>query len=436
MKYRKELGTKTGSSSSPAAMGTKQLQSSINSAAYQKNWFKGIKERIEHGEPYVLAQADTPHEIFLTMDIPVIPVQWWSAIIAAKQLAPFYFNRMNERGYARVLCRYCSLPLACTMDHNPKREPWGGLPKPLLLLAELTCDSHAKIFELWAREYGCYFYPLEHTAATLPFGHWWERIKSNWKEITEPQRLKLRTAEIEGLIRFLEINTGKSFNRTKFLEVMGYVNLEENYFRKVRDLIAVSKPSPVSVPDQIASTMNPQWHRGTQWGAQQAGLFYEEVKNRVAKGEVVCQNEKYRLMWIGAGLWHNTSFYRYFEEKYGAVFVCSIYLSIAADGYARDINDDPLGALASRHLDMGEYLRQPEWLLKEAKLHGVSGAVMIVSRSCIRDIGRRFIKLAFETANIPLLTIYADVVDAREWDDEKIKSDVSNFIESGIIKQN
>jgi benzoyl-CoA reductase/2-hydroxyglutaryl-CoA dehydratase subunit BcrC/BadD/HgdB len=179
--------------------------------------------------------------------------------------------------------------------------------------------------------------------------------------------------------------------------------------------------------------MIPQWHRGTPWGVEHARMFYQEVKERVDNREAACQNEKLRLMWIGAGLWHNTAFYQHFEDNYGAVFVCSIYLSIAADGYARDLLDDPLRALASRHLDMGEYLRQPEWLVNEAKLHKVSGAVMIVNRSCIRDMGRTFTKIAFEAAGMPVLTIHADVVDAREWDDEKVKSQVSNFIEQRLL---
>jgi len=44
-----------------------------------------------------------------------------------------------------------------------------------------------------------------------------------------------------------------------------------------------------------------------------------------------------------------------------------------------------------------------------------------------------FTKIVFENAGIPLLTIYADVVDAREWDDEKVKSQVSNFIEERLL---
>jgi hypothetical protein len=58
---------------------------------------------------------------------------------------------------------------------------------------------------------------------------------------------------------------------------------------------------------------------------------------------------------------------------------------------------------------------------------------MIANRSCIRDIGRMFTKIIFEDAGIPLFTIYADVVDAREWDDEKVKSQVSSFIEERLL---
>jgi benzoyl-CoA reductase/2-hydroxyglutaryl-CoA dehydratase subunit BcrC/BadD/HgdB len=427
---RPETGSRQGDRS------VKQLQSSIEATTYQKEWFKKMRERISEGEPFAIAQADTPHEVFLAMDIPVVPVQWWSAVIAAKRLSPYYFDLMNERGYQKNLCRYCCLPLACTMDHNPERAPWGGLPKPTVLLAELTCDSLSKIFELWAREYDCHFFPLEHTASIVSQSHWWERMKHYWPELCEPHRLDLRVEELKALIRFLELTTAKTLNHIRFVEVMELVNEEVEYFKKTRDLIAETVPCPVSLPDQLPSTMIPQWHRGTPWGVEHARMFYEEVKKKVERGEAACQKEKLRLMWIGAGLWHNTAFYQHFEEKYGAVFVCSIYLSNAADGYARDLLDDPLRALASRHV-VGSipygWIRDPDWLLKEAKLHKVNGAVMIVNRSCIRDIGRRFTKIVFENAGIPLLTIYADVVDAREWDDEKIKSQVSSFIEEKLL---
>ena len=41
-------------------------------------------------------------------------------------------------------------------------------------------------------------------------------------------------------------------------------------------------------------------------------------------------------MWIGAGLWHDPGFYNALEERYGAVFVWSMYMPFAGPQYIRD----------------------------------------------------------------------------------------------------
>ena len=64
----------------------KQLASTQEMGVYQKAWFQRLRQRIAAGEPYVIANADTAHEIFHVMDIPLVTVQWWSAVCAAKQL--------------------------------------------------------------------------------------------------------------------------------------------------------------------------------------------------------------------------------------------------------------------------------------------------------------------------------------------------------------
>ena len=156
-------------------------------------------------------------------------------------------------------------------------------------------------------------------------------------------------------------------------------------------------------------------------------MFFEEVKERVDKGEAAYPKEKLRLMWMGPGLWSNTAFYQYFEEKYGAVFVCSIYTSIAADFYARTThNNDPLRTVAGRHILLGAY--GPEWLVKEAKLHKCNGVIGFGSGSP-SSIGMRF----FEEAGIPAVEIPGHNVDARQWRDEEVKSIVSDFIETRLL---
>jgi benzoyl-CoA reductase subunit B len=90
-----------------------------------------------------------------------------------------------------------------------------------------------------------------------------------------------------------------------------------------------------------------------------------------------------------------------------------------------------LRAVASRHVFLG--LNDNDWYVKEAKRHRVNGAVQLVSRNCKMAIGTRLTHMAFENAGIPILSIYADNVDAREWDDSKIKTLVSRFIEERLL---
>jgi hypothetical protein len=75
-------------------------------------------------------------------------------------------------------------------------------------------------------------------------------------------------------------------------------------------------------------------------------------------------------MWVGRGLWFNMGFYQHFEQRYGAVFVWSMYLAVAADAYLR-YGDDPLRTLAARFAAFGDQINMPpwssEWYLKEAR---------------------------------------------------------------------
>jgi len=410
----------------------KQLNTSLAVKSYQKEWFQRTRERVSRGEPFAIAGGKT--EIFTTMDIPVLVIQWWSGIIAAKQLSSYYFDLLDEKGYHQ--CRYCALGLGCTMDNNPERAPWGGLPKPTVIMGDTipgaNCDASQRIAELWAREYGASCFQTEETYPVWAYPNWWERIKDHWHEIIEPHRIDMRVEELKGLIRFLEISTGKTFSASKFREVMELVNEQNVYFRKARDLIADTVPCPVSLPDQV-SIYPAQWQRGTEAGRELARMFYEEVKERADNGVAACPNEKLRLMWLGVGLWHNTAFYQYFEEKYGAVFVCSLYLGVAADAYQRNLFDDPLRALAGREVFIG--LGDIHWPVKEAKQYKIDGVIQLVNKDCRESIETPLYRMAFEKAGIPVLPLYADNVDARQWDDTKIMQSVSEFIETRLIKK-
>ena len=212
---------------------------------------------------------------------------------------------------------------------------------------------------------------------------------------------------------------------------MRLANEQAEWNARTRDLIARTSPAPVSVADVIPAVMLPQWHRGTRYAVDAARALYDEVAALAAAG--AGPSERVRLMWVGRGLWFDMAFYRHFEDRYGAVFVWSMYLAVAADAYLR-YGDDPLRTLAARFAAFSEQINMPpwssEWYLKEARLNRIDGVVHLVG-DAIR--GAPFITRALERAGIPVCEIAAHNVDQRAWDDAAIKTQVSEFIESRVL---
>jgi benzoyl-CoA reductase subunit B len=236
------------------------------------------------------------------MDIPVISNQWWSAYIAAKQLSPHYLRVLDEKGFPEESCRYCSLGLACTLDGDPARAPWGGLPRPTVITARLTCDCIQRVFSHWARAMNTSFYPFEAPGWTHKDPRWFEHSRTRWREVYEARRIDLHAEEMKGLIRFLEGETGRTFDDGKLATLMRRINEQEELLYETALLCGAARPCPVGIADQIPNVMIPQWHRGSDWAIEHARRFRDEVKERVARGIGASERERIRMMWIGAGV--------------------------------------------------------------------------------------------------------------------------------------
>jgi benzoyl-CoA reductase subunit B len=417
-------------------MPEKQLESTVRAAAYQKAWFAQLRADVfEKQKPYAIVQADMPLELFHAMDVPVVSNQWWAAMVSAKRLAPYYLDGLNAMGYHEGLCRYCSLSLASSIAGDPAQAaPWGGLPKPALLSARLTCDCIQRVFEIWAAKLGAPFVPLDAPGASELPARWWELSRYRWGELFESHRLDFMVAQFHSLIGTLERITGSTFDVERLRALMEGVNQQEQYFEEVREMICRAPKTPVRMHEQVSNVMAAQWLRGSEWAIAHARAFRDEVKERVDAGVAACPSERLRLMWVGAGLWHDTDFYTAFEERYGAVFVWSMYLAFGPDGYIRYGLDDPLRALASRTVSFNEQLHNPpwanEWMVDQAKRHRIDAALVLEPLGTRPSAtGNLFIERALEAAGVPVLPIVADMVDARGWNGPEMRRKVSQFLE-------
>ena len=415
----------------------KDMVCTAAATAYQRSFVADLKRRvIDQGEPYVIAQADTPHEIFHAMDIPLITNQWWSAYISAKQLSTHYAGVLDKLGYPQSRCHYCSLGLACTLDSNRAMAPWGGLPKPTMLVARLTCECIEHVFGQWAEAFDTEFFALEAPAWLHKDRKWFEHSTTDWSNVYEERRIELLVAEMQQLIERLEERTGRKFDEARFIKLMEAINEQERYIDEAARMIGDARPCPVSIAEQMPNTMIPQWHRGSEWAVAHARRFRDEVAERIAAGSGAGGPERLRLMWIGAGLWHDPGFYSALEDRYGAAFVWSMYMPFAGPQYIREIHDRPLHALASRICSMNEVLHLPpwmnEWMVSEAQRCGINAAVMLVPPgNRLSQSGTNLTRLALEAAGVPTLMLSADMVDAADWSHERMVEHVADFLRSG-----
>ena len=417
------------------ARSRKSLRSVAAFGDYQREWFAGLRRRVAAGEPLAVVNANAPQEILRALDIPFVVNQWWASIVAAKQQSGRYLSLLRDHGYPTDVDSYSAQGLAAIFDDDREAAPWGGLPRPTFLQAVNGADGTVKLFEAWAREADADLYLFERTVDSRwsLFRSWWEELPDRWHEVLESERLDTLVAELHEVIGALEGKTGRSFSHERFAAVMNLVNEQEEYYRRTRDLIARTVPAPASIVDTMPATMVPQWHRGTEWGRDAARAFYEEVVERVERGEAACAHERIRLMWVGRGMWSEMGFYQRWEASHGAVFVWSMYLALAADGYIRkfDGGRDPLRALAARVLTMGDELRMPTWAaawhVREAETHGVHGAVALSDAD-------PFVLRALERAGIPVLALALDNFNQEDADAPAIERAVTEFIEGPVMR--
>lgn len=405
-----------------------QLAVSHSLRAYQREWFARLRAEVfEQGQPYVIAGPLVPHEIFEALDLPFITDVWYSGLVAARRQSAYYSKFLGSQGYHEGLSRYAALTLAVLLDDENPDKPWGGLPAPSLVTTRAS-DRAAQII---ADRFGVPFVGFEQPALARPYPHWWELSRWQWEDLDGTDRIDVLLEQVKELVTAAEQLAGKKLDLDRLREIVDRVNEQESYFDQVRTIIATAPKLPARLGEVMSQTMGIQWHRGTEWALQQARAFRDEIEQRAETQQWVCPNEQYRLMYVGQGLWQNLDFFMEFEEKYGAVFVRSNYLSIASDGYLRYGTRDPLRALASRYVAISEQMHMPglgsAWAIWEAKRHRVDGGLSVSGWW-----GQKMVTVDLEAAGIPVLEFPADPVDGSTWDDATMRALVSEFIEQRL----
>ena len=405
---------------------TKLLKCSQDATVHQRDYMNETRNKIKNGEHLIF--GDGPRELIYSMGLQFVLHVFYGSLIAAKQMYGHYKERLEQEDYYSDGCSYCAQPLGYLLDNKPEIAPWGGLPKPLAVMAEgtYTCDTIIKIFELYAKALNVPYYPLSLAHRVNIPSRWWEAQDGDSYMVDQWVK------KYEGCASFLENLTGRSYNPTKLREFLYRGDQSCEVYWKACDLACTTVPAPISVSDVFANVSAYNYQQATEWGLKHAKRFYAEVKERVDKGEAAVPDERVRVMWADTvPIWFSLGFYNYWEESHGAVFIPRNYFDMAQRVIYRD-RSDPLRALALRR-NLKYTFPSPtataEYLIYTAKRFKVDGVIAPLNYSC-RKPHQIFAAEALERAGIPTMKIVYDPLNAASWDDAKIKARVTSFIES------
>ncbi len=130
--------------------------------------------------------------------------------------------------------------------------------------------------------------------------------------------------QYQGLVRFLEEQTGKKIDRDRLREIsdrsreVGKLRREINEYRK-------AIPTPMGAADGYTAMFPGTYMPGTKVADDFYVKLREEVKYRLDNKIAIVPEEKFRLAWSGIPFWFNMGLLNYFEDYGGVVVIDTTY---------------------------------------------------------------------------------------------------------------
>jgi benzoyl-CoA reductase/2-hydroxyglutaryl-CoA dehydratase subunit BcrC/BadD/HgdB len=258
--------------------------------------------------------------------------------------------------------------------------------------------------------------------------------------------VKYIVEQLRGLIEFMERHTGHKMDWEKLAEL---VDITDNTWDLISETYELRKAKPC--PMDTGDAMNTMVPIAFMMGTQEAYDFFidlnEELKQKIANGEGVIPDEKYRLLW-GGGLpsWFALSDFNYFNSK-GAVFPAETTYRTFENTRLFDIDlrkiSDPLEHIAWRWIKYWTFWydaarKRPgshpdvERLVQYIEDYDIDGVVMHEAFSCRTwhpGLIWQLNQLKKVYRDIPSLILESDIVDISSYSEADTHARIDAFIE-------
>jgi benzoyl-CoA reductase/2-hydroxyglutaryl-CoA dehydratase subunit BcrC/BadD/HgdB len=275
--------------------------------------------------------------------------------------------------------------------------------------------------------------------------------------------------ELQGLVKFLEEQTGKKMDYDRLGEL---VDLSDRTWNLIHETYELRRavPCPMGTGDAMNTMVPINFMMATQDSYNFFQNLNKELKEKIAKREGEVENEKYRLLW-GGGLpaWFALSDFNYFNSK-GACFPAETTYRMVAPLYEMDIPEtkDPIEHLAWRWLGYWTFWydkarKRPgsepdvERLISLIENYKIDGVVMHEAFSCrtwhvgliwqLHQLGKIYKPIpVYVVTNgkkektyreLPSLILESDIIDITSYSEVDTRNKIDAFIETlESIRQN
>jgi benzoyl-CoA reductase/2-hydroxyglutaryl-CoA dehydratase subunit BcrC/BadD/HgdB len=266
-----------------------------------EKYFARLQEAPEKGDFIAAHTVFFPAEIIYAMDLLPMHTETttWMLALFTGECADL-LAAGAELGMASEIC-------------SPHRGITGAyairaLPRPdVMLWSNMVCDNTAKSGELIMDINKCPGYFLDH-----PF-----------KET--PEEIRYFTGELEGMVRFLEQQSGKKMDWDRLSEIVARMAYQIELFRQRIDL-RQAVPTPFSAQGFLELLSVDYLFPGQPEAITYLETLKDELSEMVEEGKGAVPNERFRLMSLFIPPMYLMGFLDKLCREYGAVSVRNPFL--------------------------------------------------------------------------------------------------------------
>ncbi|HTM88179.1 MAG TPA: 2-hydroxyacyl-CoA dehydratase family protein [Terriglobales bacterium] len=389
------------------------------------DWYERLEQSAATGRPPAVSLMISGNCVELLQAFNAVPIY---PEINALQLAIRHQSlepilAAEDLGYAADNCAYVKADIGAYLKGL---TPTGSrLPQPALVLCNFVgCNTYLKWFEHVAAFTGARLYTID-----APFLR---------EDEPAPADVQYVVRQLKELVPVLESISGRKFDLERFQAAVRCSARVEELWSQIKHL-ARRFPSPFDAYFDAITLMGPLYvYRASPEGVEFFEVALRELQEKVANGEGVYDQEKFRVVMEGPPPYPYFRTFRDMFAQWKACAVASTYSTVGGlweFGFRHD-PEKPFESVAMHMLAQNvtnrNYLQRYEQVKRYVEEWKADGVIIHFVKSCrLFSAGQGDMRDYFtRVLDVPTLYIESDLEDPRYFAEAQTKNRIDAFFEA------